>query len=97
MSVQKKKTGRKNCTSSTATTRTALKQMSTISRLDPRFRKCPDPDPPDMTAYLEALTTASQKKLTDAHQNHYKIFWLIPKNFSTDVKVPTLIHSEFNN
>jgi len=29
------------------------------------------------------------KKLTDAHQNRYKFFWLIPNNFKTDAKVPT--------
>lgn len=84
--------------SSTAKPRTALKQMSTINRLDPRFRKCPDQDLPDMAVCLEALTTAPQKKnLTDAHGNHYKIFWLIPNNFRTDAKVPTLAPSEFNN
>lgn len=36
-------------------------QMSTINRLDPRFRKSPDLDPPDTTIYLEAPTTAPQK------------------------------------
>ena len=47
--------------SSSTKTTTALKQISTINRLDPRFRKCPDPDPTDMTVCLEALTTAPQK------------------------------------
>lgn len=69
--------------------------MSTFNRSDPSFRKCPDP--PDMTVYLEVLTTAPQKNLTDAHQNHYNISWLISNNFKTDAKVPTLTHSEFSN
>lgn len=37
-------------------------KMSTIKRLDPRLKKSPDLDPPDMTINLEALTTAPQKK-----------------------------------
>lgn len=36
-------------------------KISTINRLDLRFKKSPDLDPPDMTIYLEPLTTASQK------------------------------------
>lgn len=83
MSLQKKKKLKKLYTSITET-RTAFMKMSTINRLDPRFKKSPNLDPPDMTIYLEALTTVPQKNLTDAHQNHYKMLWLIPKNFKTD-------------
>lgn len=37
-------------------------KMNTIKRLDPRLKKSPALDPPDMTINLEALTTAPQKK-----------------------------------
>lgn len=41
-------------------TRTAFMKMSTINRLDPRFKKSPDLDPPDMTIWK--LSSLPHKK-----------------------------------